>query len=72
MTYEYQCRSCKHLWESEQRITDEPLRICPACGKAEAMRLISKSTFVLNGEGWFKSGGYVLPLLFVLRLVVTL
>jgi len=36
------------------------------------MRLISKSTFVLNGEGWFKSGGYVLPLLFVLRLVVTL
>jgi putative FmdB family regulatory protein len=57
-TYEYQCRECNHRWEAEQRITEEPMKQCPACQKMTAMRLISKSTFVLNGEGWFKSGGY--------------
>jgi putative FmdB family regulatory protein len=56
VTYEYACRACKHAWETDQKITDEPQRICPACGKAEAMRLISKSTFILNGGGWFKDG----------------
>jgi len=56
MTYEYQCRACKHTWESEQKITEKPHRDCPACGKAEAMRLISKSTFILNGGGWYKDG----------------
>lgn len=58
MTYEYQCRSCHHTWETDQKITDEPQRICPACGKQEAMRLISKSTFILSGEKWESKSGY--------------
>ena len=58
MTYEYECTACKHTWEAEQKITAKPLRTCPECKKATAKRLISKSAFVLNGEGWFKSGGY--------------
>jgi len=56
--YEYLCRSCSHRWEEEQRITDEPVKKCPECWKDTAMRLISQSTFILNGEGWFRSGGY--------------
>lgn len=58
MTYEYQCRSCRHTWEAEQRITDEPLRTCPACGKQEAMRLISRNTFILQGSKWESKEGY--------------
>ena len=59
MTYEYECTACKHTWEAEQKITAKPLRVCPLCGKSAAKRLISsKGAFVLNGEGWFKSGGY--------------
>jgi putative FmdB family regulatory protein len=56
MVYEYQCRSCQHAWEAEQRITDEPQKLCPACGETKAMRLISKTSFVLNGPGWAKDG----------------
>jgi len=59
MTYDYQCTACGHTWEAEQRITAEPLRTCPACEKDTAKRLIAgKGAFVLNGKGWFKSGGY--------------
>jgi len=58
MTYEYECTACKHTWETEQRITAAPVKTCPKCKKQKARRLISKSAFVLNGEGWFKSGGY--------------
>jgi putative FmdB family regulatory protein len=66
MTYEYECTACHHTWEAEQKITDKPLIICPKCAKNKkvvnpqtAKRLISgKGAFVLNGEGWFKSGGY--------------
>jgi len=56
MTYEYQCRECNHRWEAKQRITDAPMDRCPACQKITAMRLISKSTFILNGGGWYKDG----------------
>jgi putative FmdB family regulatory protein len=60
MTYEYECTDlpCRHLWEAEQRITETPLKVCPACGKETAKRLISQGNFVLNGTGWEKKGGY--------------
>ena len=39
--YEYQCAACGRHHEELQKITDRPLRKCPACGKndAEAPRL---------------------------------
>lgn len=61
MTYEYKCTACGHEWEEEQRITAQSIGVCPKCKQQTAKRLISKSAgtgFVLNGEGWFKSGGY--------------
>ena len=58
MTYEYQCRSCGHQWEEEQRITDSPSTQCPECQKQMAMRLISRSTFILSGTKWESKDGY--------------
>lgn len=53
MTYEYACKNCGHEWEAKQKITDEPLKTCPKCGKDEAKRLISGGTgFTLQGSGW--------------------
>lgn len=56
-TYEYICENCKHEWETDQKITDEPLKNCPNCGKERAKRQISKGTgFILKGGGWYREG----------------
>ena len=31
-TYEYACDACKHSFEREQRITEDPIKKCPKCG----------------------------------------
>ena len=52
--YEYQCRSCGKLHEIMQRYTDEPITKCPECG-GEMKKLISNTSFVLKGTGWYKT-----------------
>ena len=52
-TYEYACAGCKHEWELEQRITEEPVKKCPKCGKAKARRLVGSGNFILKGGGWY-------------------
>jgi putative FmdB family regulatory protein len=53
-TYEYSCDACGAGWEAEQRISEDPIKVCPKCGKPEAKRLISGSSFQLKGDGWYK------------------
>ena len=52
-TYEYCCGKCGHEFEREQRITEEPIRRCPSCRALKAKRLISATSFVLKGGGWY-------------------
>jgi len=58
--YEYQCQSCGHEHEALQKLSAEPLIVCPACSKPELMKKISAAGFRLKGGGWyetdFKSG----------------
>jgi putative FmdB family regulatory protein len=51
--YEYLCKACGHEFEREQRISEAPIEKCPKCGKAKARRLISRTSFVLKGGGWY-------------------
>ena len=51
--YEYACRACGHEFEREQRISDAPIKKCPKCGALKAKRLISRTSFVLKGGGWY-------------------
>lgn len=51
--YEYACKGCGHEFEREQRITDKPVKKCPECGAMKAKRLISRTSFVLKGSGWY-------------------
>jgi putative FmdB family regulatory protein len=53
--YEYQCRSCGHEFEAIQKLTDDPLKECPACGDLELNKLISAAGFRLKGEGWYET-----------------
>jgi putative FmdB family regulatory protein len=51
--YEYQCAACQHEFEREQRISEDPIKKCPKCGKLKVKRLISRTSFVLKGGGWY-------------------
>jgi len=53
--YEYRCEDCGSELEKLQRISDEPLRDCPACGKPALKRLISAAGFRLKGGGWYET-----------------
>lgn len=50
--YEYQCLDCSKQHELIVRHNDNPLTICPDCG-GQMKKLISKTTFVLKGTGWY-------------------
>lgn len=53
-TYEYRCASCGHEFERFQKISDEPVRECPACGEAAAERRISAGGgVVFKGSGFY-------------------
>ena len=51
--YEYHCGKCDREFEVEQRITDDPLKTCPHCRSRKVKRLISQTSFVLKGGGWY-------------------
>ena len=51
--YEYACDKCGHEFEAEQRITEDPLKSCPECRGRKVRRLISRTSFVLKGSGWY-------------------
>src|SRR5262245_44323324 len=51
--YEYACEKCGHEFEAEQRITEAPLKTCPRCRARKLKRLISQTSFVLKGGGWY-------------------
>jgi putative FmdB family regulatory protein len=52
-TYGYECKSCGHTFDVFQSMSDEPIRICPECGK-EVRRLINGGTGVIfKGSGFY-------------------
>ena len=53
--YEYQCRHCGHQTEVLQKVSDAPLRKCPACGRNGLTKLISAPIFRLKGGGWYET-----------------
>ena len=53
--YEYRCDQCDHELERIQKMSDEPLRDCPACDQPELRRLVSAAGFRLKGGGWYET-----------------
>ena len=51
-TYEYECAKCPRVFEVRQRISEKPLETCEVCG-GPVQRLLSASTFILKGGGWY-------------------
>ena len=53
--YEYQCYACDYAFEQMQKITEDPVSVCPQCGKSKVKRLVSSTAFHLKGSGWYKT-----------------
>ena len=53
-TYEYQCKTCNHRFEIWQKMTDEPLNICPECG-SHIRRVLFPAGIVFKGSGFYKT-----------------
>ena len=51
--YEYQCNSCGHRFEKIVKFSDDPLKVCPQCGKEEVEQLLSAPAAHFKGEGWY-------------------
>lgn len=51
--YEYRCKECHQIFEEWVRHAgDEETHKCPVC-VGESDRIMSNTSFVLNGEGWY-------------------
>ncbi len=63
--YAYRCESCGHTLDALQKISDAPLRDCPACGAASLHKQVTAAGFQLKGSGWyatdFKGGSGASP-----------
>jgi putative FmdB family regulatory protein len=53
--YEYRCGACDYHFEKIQKISDEPITLCPNCQADAAQKLISASRFKLTGSGWYET-----------------
>ena len=51
--YEYRCPSCGFQKEHLQKMSDEPLSVCPSCGTTGYAKLLSAAGFQLKGSGWY-------------------
>ena len=53
--YEYKCEACGYKFEKLQKISDDPLKICPSCGASKLSKLVSAAAFRLKGGGWYET-----------------
>ncbi|MCF6190123.1 MAG: zinc ribbon domain-containing protein [Cocleimonas sp.] len=53
--YEFQCQSCGNKVEVLQKISDDPLTDCEACGKPDMKKMVSAAAFRLSGSGWYET-----------------
>ncbi|WP_029897101.1 FmdB family zinc ribbon protein [Desulfohalovibrio reitneri] len=50
--YEYQCPDCENIFEEWQKSVEAEVAPCPDC-QTESPRIISNTSFVLKGSGWY-------------------
>jgi putative FmdB family regulatory protein len=53
--YEYECGNCRFYVEVLQKISEQPLKKCPSCGKNRLNKLVSAPVFRLKGSGWYET-----------------
>ena len=52
-TYDYKCSSCKYVFEVFQSMSDDPLKICPECGKEVKRQVGGGLGIIFKGSGFY-------------------
>ncbi|MDR1910111.1 MAG: zinc ribbon domain-containing protein [Spirochaetaceae bacterium] len=52
-TYEYECKTCGHVFEAFQSMKDEPLKVCPECGRELRRRINGGTGIIFKGNGFY-------------------
>ena len=50
--YEYECLKCGEIFEVFQKLSDPPPK-SHKCGSRKVRRIMSRTSFVLKGTGWY-------------------
>ncbi|WP_029409761.1 FmdB family zinc ribbon protein [Treponema pedis] len=60
-TYEYVCDSCGHNFEMFQRMSDEPISVCPKC-KGSVHKVLSGGLGInFRGSGFYINDSHTAP-----------
>ncbi len=51
--YEYECKKCGEVFEVMQKYSDPPPKTHKSCGSRRVKRIMSRSSFILKGTGWY-------------------
>jgi putative FmdB family regulatory protein len=51
-TYGYRCGSCGHEFEIRQKITDDPLKVCPNC-QGKLSKKVYPAGVIFTGSGYY-------------------
>lgn len=52
--YGYRCSSCGHQFEVYQRMSDEPVQVCPRC-QGKVARILYPTGVVFKGSGYYST-----------------
>jgi len=53
-TYGYRCSSCGHQFEIQQRMSDDPLQVCPKC-QGTLTKVIYPTGVIFKGSGFYST-----------------
>lgn len=51
--YAYRCDDCGFAKDVLQKMSDEPLTVCPSCAKPNFKKQVTAAGFQLKGSGWY-------------------
>ena len=52
-TYVYECKKCEKVFETEQRMSEDPLKNCDCGGRGTLKRIIQPTAVMFKGSGFY-------------------
>ncbi len=53
--YPYLCNDCGNEFDRLQKMSDDPLKVCPECGAESLRKKLTAAAFQLKGTGWYET-----------------